>query len=116
MGVPALEKAPGIRCGHCEMGCSIYASRPEVCRTFLCGYLTDATIDDVWKPSRCNFALVPRYEQNCIVVMVDPDYPDAWKQEPYYTALVRLARKGAPHGGKVYVSVGDTKITLNPNM
>jgi len=114
MGVPPLEKKPHQECPHCANGCTIYESRPELCRKFLCGYLVDASIDETWKPNRCHFIMVQRRDQNCVIVQVDPNHPDAWKKHPYYSALIRLARKGAAFGGMVYVWVGDTRFTLEP--
>jgi hypothetical protein len=116
MYVPELHKQPGVTCRHCKGGCAIHETRPPVCRNFHCGYLCDDTIGDDWKPNRCHFIMVPRRDQNCVIVQVDPNYPDAWKKEPFYSALIRLARKGAAHGGMVYVSVGNTEYTLKPNM
>jgi hypothetical protein len=115
MGVPALKKAPRQACVHCENGCTIYETRPQECRSFLCNYLIDATVDDSWKPNRCNFIMVQHPDKNCVRVHVDTKHPDAWRKEPFYSALIRLARKGAAFGGKVYVRVGDTEITLTPN-
>ena len=116
MRVQSLNKPVGKTCEHCGTGCAIYETRPEECRGFLCGYLVDPTIDETWKPSRCNFIMVQRRDNNCVVVQVDPKHPDAWKKEPYYSALIRLARRGAAHGGTVYVWVGSTKFTLEPIM
>ncbi len=39
LGIPALDKAPGIPCKHlCAEGCSIYAERPQDCREYFCGW------------------------------------------------------------------------------
>jgi hypothetical protein len=45
MKVPALEKPAGVWCEHAGNhpggGCSIYETRPQACRDFLCSWLTD---------------------------------------------------------------------------
>ncbi len=64
---PALRKAQGYRCQHLarEGGCGIYATRPQTCRTFYCGWrrlkwvraplrpdLSDVLIQLHWEASR----------------------------------------------------------------
>src|SRR5262245_7587478 len=54
LGVPALEKPRGTWCSHCERGtgCRIYETRPDACRTFLCGWLVNPRFGAEWKPER----------------------------------------------------------------
>ena len=114
MGVPSLKKPVDTWCVHCETtgGCAIYDARPGVCRDFYCGYLTDRTLGEVWKPSESKFVMVPSYKHNCVMVHVDPQRPDAWRREPYFSALKNLARKAAPHRGQVLIRVGGKTILL----
>ncbi len=116
LAVRAMEKPVDVWCRHCAQnkGCGIYETRPQVCRAFLCGYLTDATLNEDWKPVRSKFVIVPVYEKNCVMIHVDPDFPDAWRREPYHSALWKLARKGAQYRGRVLVRTGYKTIVLTP--
>ena len=105
--IAPLEKPANVLCRHCTVGtgCGIYPDRPQVCRTFLCGYLSEPSLGPEWWPATSKMVLTsdgPR-----MVVAVDPDEPDAWRREPYYSALRHWARAGAPHGATVTVMVGD---------
>jgi hypothetical protein len=49
-----LKKAPGIVCVHCVdgKGCSIYETRPPVCKAWYCGWRQMPNLDDSWRPDR----------------------------------------------------------------
>jgi hypothetical protein len=51
---PELQKAAGDTCRHCtpEAGCTIYAERPAVCRTWFCGWRRFAWIDAALRPDK----------------------------------------------------------------
>jgi Fe-S-cluster containining protein len=116
MGVPSLTKQIDAWCPHCKSkkSCAIYETRPQECRDFFCGYRTDRTLGDEWKPSVSKFIMVPAYQQNRVMVHVDPDRPEAWRQEPYYSTLMNLARKAAPHRGQVFIRIGAKTLLLTP--
>jgi hypothetical protein len=93
--IAALKKPADTWCTHCRPGnggCLIYANRPSACRMFNCGWLNPFSWDGVlpiteeWFPARCHFYLAYD-DMMCVVVSVDPDFPDAWRAEPYYSAL-----------------------------
>src|SRR4051812_2580631 len=71
--ITALEKPQGIWCNHCNprAGCTIYGDRPEECRTFFCGYLTNPDLGDEWKPNRSKIVLVAELDGNRIAAHVD---------------------------------------------
>ena len=52
INAPEIRKLPGVLCSHWAtgVGCSIYATRPGVCRGHLCGWRTLADFDDSWRP------------------------------------------------------------------
>jgi hypothetical protein len=54
--------------------------------------------------------MVPVYKQNRVMVHVDPQRPEAWRKEPFYSVLKNLARKAAPHRGQVLIRVGEKTI------
>jgi len=117
MGIKALEKPVGAWCEHCEAGsgCKIYERRPEKCRTFLCGYLANPELGEEWKPSRSKIVLSLSGDGKRVVVNVDPDRPDAWKREPYYSTLKAWARKSQSNGGEVFVAAGPRVFRIDPD-
>jgi hypothetical protein len=58
--VGAIEKPAGTACPHlrAENGCGIYPDRPDACRAFACGWLTDATWTDDERPNRLGVIVV----------------------------------------------------------
>src|SRR5215472_7327577 len=50
---PELQKLPGVVCPNCTgRGCGIYASRPNPCRDFDCGWRFLPQLSDEWRPDR----------------------------------------------------------------
>ena len=48
---PELRKPSGRPCAHlARTGCGIYETRPQVCRTFLCGWRLLPELDASWRP------------------------------------------------------------------
>jgi hypothetical protein len=93
--VPELNKPIDTWCPHCRPGhggCTIYSSRPSHCEQFTCLWL-DGRADDHWFPARCKMVLTRRKEDQ-LLVTVDPSFPNAWRQEPYYATLRRYANRG----------------------
>ena len=115
LSIEELDKPPLTWCRLCDTkrGCTAYAQRPTECRDFYCGFLLDPTLDERWKPSASK--LVVTFEDHCneILIHVDPDRPDAWRKEPYYSQIRRWAA-AATGGGKVIVWQGNTKIVIVP--
>jgi hypothetical protein len=81
---------PHARPGH--GGCSIYADRPHICRTFACGWLTSDDLGDEWFPARCKMYIAKLNSPRDVLVTVDPGFPNAWRREPYYSQLREWAR------------------------
>jgi hypothetical protein len=54
-------------------------------------------------------------EGNRIVVHVDPGFPTAWRQEPYYSQLKDWARAAVDAGGQVVAYIRDRVIVILPN-
>jgi hypothetical protein len=118
VGIAELNKPMGQWCPHClkRGGCGIYPSRPEECRTFNCGWLTNAEIGEEWLPTRSKMVLhhVTDAGVNKLVVHVDPGSPLAWKNEPYYSQLKRWARNFEAQNGLVNLYIGKRVIVLLP--
>jgi hypothetical protein len=50
---PEIQKLSGSACRHCITGgCSIYETRPPVCRSFYCAWRTVDIFSDEWRPDR----------------------------------------------------------------
>lgn len=47
---PQMQKAAGLRCRHCLGGCTIYESRPALCRDYHCGWRQLPILDTKWRP------------------------------------------------------------------
>jgi hypothetical protein len=53
-----FKKLPGVRCRHlCAQGCSIYATRYSVCRTYHCGWRYLGFLSDNWRPDKSGVLL-----------------------------------------------------------
>jgi hypothetical protein len=106
--IAELDKPQNVWCPNCKqgVGCLIYSDRPRECRSFACGWLTDFGLGEEWRPSHSKIVLVSELDGKRIAAYVDPQRPDAWKKEPYYSKLKQWAVLAVPHGGQVVASVG----------
>ncbi|HLY57275.1 MAG TPA: hypothetical protein VKS60_17050 [Stellaceae bacterium] len=105
--VPELDKPQGVWCSNCKPGggCLIHPIRPQVCRGFFCGYLTVDNLGEEWKPERCRFVIMGELDGSRIGIHVDPDRPDAWRREPFYSRFKEWAARAVPIRGQVVVWV-----------
>jgi hypothetical protein len=78
--------------------------RPQECRTFFCGYLFNGKLGEEWKPSRSR--LVLEMQGNRVGVHVDPQRPDAWKREPFYSSFKKWAAAAIQNRGEIVAYVG----------
>jgi hypothetical protein len=120
LAIDELDKPAGRWCRHCRPGrggCSIYADRPDVCRGFHCGWL-DGVVGNYWYPLRSHLVLTrgdpdDRRDQygrpvSWHLIYVDPDYPEIWRREPYWTELRRwvlMGLRGAADGSARWTAV-----------
>jgi hypothetical protein len=58
--------------------------------------------------------LVINTDPRRVVVNVDTDRPDAWRQEPFYSTIKRWSRTVLP-GWPLYISIGDEVIAVYPD-
>jgi hypothetical protein len=94
-----LDKPGGQWCPHCRPGaggCSIYETRPPICRGYYCGWMLSKNVGDEWQPLRAHMVL--SYGRlngiQCVTVTVDPAHPWAWTLDPYHAQLKRMAYHG----------------------
>jgi hypothetical protein len=104
LAIPELEKPVNEWCKHCKPGnggCTIYnkPEKPAVCDAYKCGWLASHSFDDRWFPAKCKFLM--EMHGDVLRIFVDPGFPNAWRKEPYYSALMALAdtQKVAIHIG-----------------
>jgi hypothetical protein len=116
LGVPEIEKPRGSWCTHCikGVGCRIYETRPEGCRIFLCGWLTNPRFGPDWKPDRSKIVITVKGDGNGLDFQCDPGFPQAWRKEPYYSDILSLAAVAAKHDGMISVRSGRNLILVTP--
>ena len=114
--IEALDKPSNTWCTHCDVGtgCKIYAERPDECRIFNCGYLTQPQIGEHWQPARARMVLALSTNGKRLTIFVDPDRRDAWRKEPYLSDIRGWARAAARNDGRVVVSQGAELIAITP--
>ena len=49
---PGFQKPAGATCRHCDHGCRIHATRPEVCRQYFCAWRQMEIFSEDWRPDR----------------------------------------------------------------
>src|SRR5260370_14543633 len=86
--VDELEKPSGVWCRHCAPGrggCTIYETRPSVCRNWACSWIVDSSLGPEWRP--LTRKIIPLFE-NCrrrLGLRVEPSHPDVRRRETYYS-------------------------------
>lgn len=94
-----LNKPSNKWCEHCRPGyggCSIYETRPSICRSFLCGWMQSEQVGPEWYPllSHMILSFAPFNGVMTLTCCVDPNHPNIWKEHPYYTQLKQFAYHG----------------------
>ncbi|NQU47746.1 MAG: hypothetical protein HQ519_03785 [Planctomycetes bacterium] len=114
--IDAFAKPKGKWCSNCKIGagCRIYDERPDECSTFVCGYLAWEPISEAWRPDKCKMVLVAELDGNRIAV-VDPNRMNAWRSEPFYSDLKRLAQLAAEVMNQVVVCIDYRAIVILPD-
>ena len=113
--VAGVAKPANELCKHWEMGtgCTIYDSRPQMCRSFSCAWL-QGHLGDEWFPAKAG--MVVHFSQDAVNVQVDPAYPNRWRQEPFFSKLSEWSLNGIRmNGNRSYatlVVVGSDKFLL----
>lgn len=118
--IPLLGKAAGQWCTHAKpgSGCTIYATRPFVCRRFYCHWMLTPGLGPEWKPDVAKFAIFVRNGGTRITAQVDPGFPHAWKRAPYYSTFKNWAVKGAAQRPALHlidVMVGERVTVILPD-
>src|SRR5204862_6592511 len=113
-----FEKLPGVWCRHCirGKGCGIYPKRPTDCRTFFCEWMPTKSLGADWKPERAKFALVMG-EGGHLTAFVDPGFPAAWRNMPYFETFKRWSLEGARAAPPrlITIRIGTRVIVIPPD-
>jgi hypothetical protein len=112
-----LNKPAGKWCSHCSpgRGCGIHETKPDLCSSFNCFYLTEGRLSDEWKPEVSKFVISIDPNSGYMHVRVDPGQPRAWMKEPYLQQLRVWAEAMLPRGQLVIVFVNQqaTLVAMN---
>jgi uncharacterized cysteine cluster protein YcgN (CxxCxxCC family) len=100
-GITEFDKPPGVACdklcGDAGRSCSIYASRPPVCRDFYCLWrITETILPDWMRPAECGFMLAANDLDRwpaVVTVHPDPKRPDAWRTLWHQTVFSHIAER-----------------------
>jgi hypothetical protein len=97
MSVPEV-KQDHAWCRHAKPGhgCLIYKSRPEPCRSFQCLWLLGIALADHWYPKDAKIVVHTIHENDVdyIAFVVDPSYPNRWREEPWFSGIKEMAKVG----------------------
>ncbi|MGV1769484.1 YkgJ family cysteine cluster protein [Agrobacterium vitis] len=111
--IDALAKPANTWCIHCTAGkgCTIYSERPQLCRDFLCLWMKSDSLGPEWEPAKAKMMVYTQGPQ--ITVLVDPAFPQVWRNEPYASAMRRWAADAETTGGYVIVFVGEDVVKID---
>lgn len=112
--LPILNKEAGAWCEHCTQGkgCGIYSARPAPCRTFQCMWTVAGALGEEWRPDNAGFVIAA--DGMLISIVVDPETPDAWREQPYYAQLKRWSVRNRPNYLTVIVRTPKQSIVIFP--
>ena len=123
LGIAALNKPAHQWCVNFKKGarCTVYGDHPDECKSFQCYWTIVETLPQDWRPDRCKFVLWSNQDRR-IIVDVDPDFPDAWRKEPFLSGMKSwtLPTLATPMQvlvrvkGRMIVLFPDTEIDLGP--
>ena len=105
-GEEDVSKPADEWCKHCRPGCggcSIYPNRPKICRGFACNWLIDISVPEYWRPTESKIVMHFRKGEDDKIIFnicVDTEFPNAWRQEPYYSDILKFSRKGLEELGE----------------
>jgi hypothetical protein len=115
--VDELAKPRQEWCSHCDIGvgCKIYDTKPSECSKFLCGWIANANISDVWKPSDCRMVLTHEPSAGQFVIHVDASRGDVWRREPFYSEIKRWSAVALNNGMRLFVFQGLETVAVLPD-
>jgi hypothetical protein len=116
--VDELDKPSGVWCRHCAPGrggCTIYETRPPVCRNYFCSWIVDSRVGPEWYPLTSKMILSLENSGQRVCVRVEPGHADAWRREPYYSQLKTWSRAAVEARRQIVVFVNKRVIVILPD-
>jgi hypothetical protein len=94
--IEELKKDAGPLCANwcAPGGCSIYATRPGVCREFECEWLSERDIPLALKPNRVGTILMIDPDSEQYQAVCDTKTPNAWRHPLVFKHLLAKAKEG----------------------
>lgn len=96
LDIPELNKPPGPLCPSCiaSRGCSIYHTRPQVCRDYECEWLMERALGAKFRPDLTGVILMEDADGDEYRAVCDPAKPMAWLKPLVFKHLLAKAREG----------------------
>jgi len=96
LDIDEFKKPAGVLCQNCASGggCSIYATRPQVCRDYECLWLTERSYPMTLKPDRVGTILMDDPDSDEYHAVCDPAKPQAWRTPLVFHHLIAKAKEG----------------------
>jgi hypothetical protein len=116
--VDELDKPSGVWCRHCAPGrggCTIYETRPPVCRNYFCSWIVDSRLGPEWYPLTSKMILSLENSGQRVCVRVEPGHADAWRREPYYSQLKTWSRAAVEARRQIVVFINKRVIVILPD-
>jgi len=116
--VDELDKPEGVWCRHCAPGrggCTIYETRPAVCRNWFCNWIADPNLGPEWQPLTCKMILFFENFGSRLRVCVDPGHANVWRREPYYSQIKQWSRSAVEARQQIVVTIRRRVIVILPD-
>lgn len=92
---PEIQKEAGVTCRHCRGGCTIYETRPALCREYHCGWRQLPILDDSWRPDRSGvFVEIELIDDQTVISMVLVGNPLKTVRQPWFIDFVITGVRG----------------------
>jgi len=92
---PDIQKQAGVTCRHCRNGCTIYETRPSLCRNYHCAWRQLPILDDGWRPDRSGvFVELEEIEGETAISMILIGNPLKTVRQPWFIDFVATGVKG----------------------
>lgn len=110
--IAEMDKKAGDWCRMCStrQSCDDWDKRPQQCRSFFCHWMENPGLGEEWRPSKARFMIMGKDGGRTMLVVVDPDRPDAWKKQPYLNHFMQWSEKF-----KLVINVGEKQMILHGN-
>lgn len=73
--IEELNKAAGVACDHCTIGCSIYDDRPDACAEFSCAYHQMKSANVAMRPDKLG-VVFEKLDDDLMFGSVNPEHED----------------------------------------